>query len=148
MDEVCDDRAPLFVTRQNARTVVLMAEDEYESSHGDRPPPEESPPMQYAVYVQSEADEGKLTNIVDRTNKSSFGRGMKTAWMEYAWKSIFIEKEDENILEVINGLIRDIKRYPFRGLGRPQPLKYARQGWRRRGRISGEYRLVYRVSEG
>jgi antitoxin YefM len=30
MDEVCDDRAPLFVTRQNARTVVLLAEDEYE----------------------------------------------------------------------------------------------------------------------
>ena len=42
MDEVCDDRAPLFVTRQNARTVVLMAEDEYENSHGDRPPLEES----------------------------------------------------------------------------------------------------------
>jgi antitoxin YefM len=30
MDEVCDNRTPLFVTRQNARTVVLMAEDEYE----------------------------------------------------------------------------------------------------------------------
>lgn len=30
MDEVCDGRAPLFVTRQNARTVVLLAEDEYE----------------------------------------------------------------------------------------------------------------------
>jgi antitoxin YefM len=30
MDEVCDDRAPLFVTRQNARSVVLMSEDDYE----------------------------------------------------------------------------------------------------------------------
>lgn len=30
MDQVCVNRAPLFVTRQNARTVVLMAEDEYE----------------------------------------------------------------------------------------------------------------------
>ncbi|WP_027578531.1 type II toxin-antitoxin system prevent-host-death family antitoxin [Bradyrhizobium sp. Ai1a-2] len=30
MDSVCDDRAPLFVTRQNARTVVILAEDEYE----------------------------------------------------------------------------------------------------------------------
>jgi antitoxin YefM len=30
MDKVCDDRAPLFVTRQNARTVVLLAKDEYE----------------------------------------------------------------------------------------------------------------------
>ncbi len=31
MDEVCDSRAPLLVTRQNARSVVLMAEDEYEA---------------------------------------------------------------------------------------------------------------------
>jgi antitoxin YefM len=31
MDEVCDSRAPLFVTRQNARSVVLVAEDEYEA---------------------------------------------------------------------------------------------------------------------
>ena len=30
MDEVCDDHAPLFVTRQNARSVVLMSEDDYE----------------------------------------------------------------------------------------------------------------------
>jgi antitoxin YefM len=30
MDEVCDSRAPLFVTRQNARSVVLMSEDDYE----------------------------------------------------------------------------------------------------------------------
>jgi antitoxin YefM len=30
MEKVCDDHAPLFVTRQNARTVVLLAEEEYE----------------------------------------------------------------------------------------------------------------------
>jgi len=30
MDEVCDSRAPLLVTRQNARSVVLMSEDDYE----------------------------------------------------------------------------------------------------------------------
>jgi antitoxin YefM len=30
MDEVCDDRTPLRVTRQNARTVVVLSEDEYE----------------------------------------------------------------------------------------------------------------------
>jgi antitoxin YefM len=30
MDEVCDNRAPLVVTRQNARSVVLMSEDDYE----------------------------------------------------------------------------------------------------------------------
>jgi antitoxin YefM len=30
MDEVCDSRAALHVTRQNARTVVLLSEEEYE----------------------------------------------------------------------------------------------------------------------
>jgi antitoxin YefM len=30
MEEVCNDRAPLFVTRRNARSVVLMSEDDYE----------------------------------------------------------------------------------------------------------------------
>jgi antitoxin YefM len=31
MDKVCDSRAPLHVTRQNARSVVMMSEAEYES---------------------------------------------------------------------------------------------------------------------
>ena len=30
MDKVCDSRAPLLVTRQNARSVVMLSEDEYE----------------------------------------------------------------------------------------------------------------------
>lgn len=30
MDQVCDDRAPLFVTRQNARSVVMLSEEEYQ----------------------------------------------------------------------------------------------------------------------
>ena len=31
MDEVCDSRASLHITRQNARGVVMISEDEYES---------------------------------------------------------------------------------------------------------------------
>ncbi|HEY5380290.1 MAG TPA: type II toxin-antitoxin system prevent-host-death family antitoxin [Pseudolabrys sp.] len=30
MDEVCDSRTALHVTRQNARSVVMMSEDEYD----------------------------------------------------------------------------------------------------------------------
>jgi antitoxin YefM len=30
MEKVSDSRAPLHITRQNARTVVMMSEDEYE----------------------------------------------------------------------------------------------------------------------
>ena len=31
MEQVCDTRAPLHVTRQNARAVVLISEDEFEA---------------------------------------------------------------------------------------------------------------------
>jgi antitoxin YefM len=30
MDEVCDDRVPLVITRRNARNVVLMSEEDYD----------------------------------------------------------------------------------------------------------------------
>jgi antitoxin YefM len=30
MDEVCNTRAPLVVTRQNARSVVMISEEDYE----------------------------------------------------------------------------------------------------------------------
>jgi antitoxin YefM len=30
MDEVCNTHAPLLVTRQNARSVVMVSEDDYE----------------------------------------------------------------------------------------------------------------------
>lgn len=30
MDEVCDSRAPLLVTRQNARSVVILSEEDYD----------------------------------------------------------------------------------------------------------------------
>lgn len=30
MDEICDSRGTLHVTRQNARSVVMISEDEYE----------------------------------------------------------------------------------------------------------------------
>ena len=30
MDEVCDSRAPLLVTRQNARSVVILSEQDYD----------------------------------------------------------------------------------------------------------------------
>jgi Txe/YoeB family toxin of toxin-antitoxin system len=52
---------------------------------------------------------------------------------------------DEKILAAINELINDIKRNPFKGLRKPEPLKHALQGWWSR-RISGEDRLVSRVS--
>jgi toxin YoeB len=71
---------------------------------------------------------------------------MKIAWTEDAWQDyLHWQHSDEKILAAINDLIKDIKRVSFKGLGKPEPLKHALQGWWSR-RIFGEHRLVYRVS--
>jgi toxin YoeB len=71
---------------------------------------------------------------------------MKVVWTEHAWEEYLQwQKEDQKTLFAINDLIKDIKRDAFKGLGKPEPLKHALQGWWSR-RISGEHRLVYRVS--
>lgn len=62
------------------------------------------------------------------------------AWRDYvAWQA-----EDAKVLARINGLIDDCLRDPFRGTGKPEPLRQNLTGWRSR-RITGEHRLVYRV---
>jgi toxin YoeB len=71
---------------------------------------------------------------------------MKLVWADDAWRDyLHWQRVDTKILIAINDLIKDIKRDPFRGLGKPEPLKHALQGWWSR-RITGEHRLVYRVS--
>lgn len=44
----------------------------------------------------------------------------------------------------IDRMIREIKRRPFAGIGKPEPLRGTLSGWWSR-RITGEHRLVYRV---
>jgi len=48
-------------------------------------------------------------------------------------------------VEKIKNLIAAIKQDPFKGVGRPEPLKHELKGWWSR-RITREHRLVYRVS--
>ncbi|WP_083219503.1 Txe/YoeB family addiction module toxin [Bradyrhizobium icense] len=54
------------------------------------------------------------------------------------------QKEDPKIHQAINDLIKDIKRNPHKGLGKPEPLKHDLKGWWSQ-RITGEHRLVYRL---
>ena len=64
------------------------------------------------------------------------------AWDDY----LFRQKTDKKILERINTLIKETKRNPFEGIGKPEPLKHALSGyWSRR--INDEHRFVYKVSE-
>jgi toxin YoeB len=52
---------------------------------------------------------------------------------------------DKDILIKIKELIKNIRKEPFKGLGKPEPLKFGLKGfWSRR--ITGEHRLVYCIS--
>ncbi|WP_311270590.1 Txe/YoeB family addiction module toxin [Sphingobium sp. WCS2017Hpa-17] len=63
------------------------------------------------------------------------------AWQDYvAWAA-----DDPKVLARINALIGECRRDPFRGTGKPEPLRQNLTGWWSR-RITGEHRLVYRVS--
>lgn len=71
---------------------------------------------------------------------------MKILWTDNGWEDyLHWQTADPKMLASINTLIRDIQRNPFKGLGKPEPLKFGLKGWWSR-RISGEHRLVYRVS--
>ena len=64
-----------------------------------------------------------------------------TAWEDYLhWQA-----EDHKVLARINALLKEIMRDPFRGTGKPEPLGGNLSGWWSR-RITGEHRLVYRVT--
>jgi len=55
-------------------------------------------------------------------------------------------KNDRKILLKIFELIEAIMRDPFKGIGKPEPLRHKSSGvWSRR--ITKEHRLVYRVSD-
>ncbi len=64
----------------------------------------------------------------------------KNAWEDYtSWQT-----EDKKILRKINNLIKDIQRSPYKGIGKPEPLKFDLAGlWSRR--IDLEHRLVYKI---
>ena len=59
---------------------------------------------------------------------------MKKNWFDEAWEDyISWQQEDRKTLKKINGLIKDIERDNFNGLGKPEPLKNELQGyWSRR----------------
>ena len=63
------------------------------------------------------------------------------AWVDY----LYWQKTDKKILRRIKILIKEIKRNPFEGIGKPEPLKHALSGYRSR-RINDEHRIVYKAS--
>lgn len=72
---------------------------------------------------------------------------MKLIFAEKAWDDyLYWQKADKKMLNRTNNLIKDIKRDPFEGIGKPEPLKHALSGyWSRR--INDEHRIVYKVQD-
>ncbi len=72
---------------------------------------------------------------------------MKLIFAQKAWEDyLYWQKTDKKALNRINALIKDIKRNPFEGIGKPERLKHALSGyWSRR--INDEHRIVYKIHQ-
>lgn len=68
---------------------------------------------------------------------------MKLVFTEAGWKDyLWWQDNNRRLLKRVNDLIKDIRRNPFDGVGKPEPLKADLSGyWSRR--IDSEHRLVY-----
>ena len=71
---------------------------------------------------------------------------MKIVFDAAAWEDyLHWQAEDPKLLARLNDLIKECRRDPFRGTGKPEPLGGNLSGWWSR-RINSEHRLVYRLS--
>lgn len=64
----------------------------------------------------------------------------KDGWDDY----LHFQCGDAATLKRLNSLIKECMRDPFRGVGKPEPLKEEYKGWWSR-RLTSEHRLIYRV---
>jgi len=64
-------------------------------------------------------------------------------WTDEAWSDyVYWQGQDKKTLKRVNKLIKDMQRSPFKGIGKPEPLKENLSGfWSRR--IDDTNRLVY-----
>ena len=71
----------------------------------------------------------------------------KLVFSDEAWEDYLHWQEmDRSMIRRINQLIKDVRRSPYEGIGKPEPLKHQLAGWWSR-RIDAEHRFVYRVTE-
>lgn len=71
---------------------------------------------------------------------------MDISFTSNGWEDIeyWIDNDPDTVTR-IKDLIKSIRQDPFRGLGKPEPLRYDLKGyWSRR--ITSEHRIVYKVS--
>ena len=55
---------------------------------------------------------------------------MSYVWSDEAWQDyVEWQQQDAKMLAKINELVKDIRRNPYRGLGKPEPLKHGLKGY-------------------
>ena len=72
---------------------------------------------------------------------------MKLIWSEQAWDDyLYWQEADKRMVKKLNELIKEPRRTPFEGKGKPEPLRHNLAGfWSRR--ITAEHRFVYSVTD-
>lgn len=71
---------------------------------------------------------------------------MNRVFSDEAWEDyLYWVESDAKTLTRLNELIKECSRTPFKGIGKPEPLKGDLQGWWSR-RITKDDRLVCRVT--
>lgn len=68
-------------------------------------------------------------------------------WTDESWSDyLHWQSQDRKTLKRINRLVAEVRRSPFEGIGKPEPLKENLSGfWSRR--IDDAHRLVYAVDD-
>jgi toxin YoeB len=71
---------------------------------------------------------------------------MNIEFTAHGWEDFnYWLENDEDVVKKIKELIKSIRQEPFKGIGKPEPLKFGLKGfWSRR--ITGEHRLVYSIN--
>ena len=139
MDTVCRDHMPTIVTRQRGEPVIMMSLADYNS-------------MQETLYLLSsennarrlrESGKCRLMSQKAKARNKLQAKEVALAWTDHAWQEyVNWQAQDMAIVEEINRLLEECKRDPFRGTGKPEPLRGDLSGfWSRR--ITREHRLVY-----
>ena len=72
---------------------------------------------------------------------------MKLIFSEKAWDDyLHWQKIDKRMVQRINKLIKEVKRTPFEGIGKPETLKHGLSGyWSRR--LNDEHRFIYKPTD-
>lgn len=72
---------------------------------------------------------------------------MNIVFTSHAWEDYeYWLQTDKAMIKRIHMLIKDIRRDPFAGIGKPEPLKHQYAGfWSRR--IDDEHRLIYCIRD-